>query len=352
MGKLHDRAKRQKHVQERNKAKAKARSAMKRARADRGSEHGLDDDAATVRKKPRTLESMRQVDETVLVDPHDAEEAADIVHDAALMGGNTASEQLAAKVVGSLRETKVCVTTSPYPTERTVKFANELCQHVFYHARCFSRQTFTLDKIKGFCDSRGYTALVVLNEGRKHAHGAGINVGPTDMYVSLLPDGPTAHFSIRNIMLHKEIPDRGGYIRDHDSSLPKKDRELSNDINAELILNNFTTRLGVSVAHVLQALFNTKKSPDFAFRQVATFHCQRDFIFFRFHRYIFEMAETPMEIKSAPANMPITTHIAELGPRFTLRLMSLRMGAIDNHSAEYVFLRKARDTKSKKKWYI
>ena len=337
---------------ERNKAKAKARQALKRARSDRGSDRGLDDDVAVVRKKPKTLESMRQVDETVLVDPHDAEEAADIAKDAALMAGRTASEQAAATVAGLKRETKVCVTTSPYPTERTLQLANELCKHVFYHAQCFHRQTFTLDKIKKFCDSRGYTALVVLNEGRKMAHATGINVGATDMYVSLLPDGPTAHFSMRNIMLHKEVPDHGAFLRDRNSSLPKKQRDVSNDINAELILNNFTTRLGVSVAHVLQALFNTRSQPDFAYRQVATFHCQRDFIFFRFHRYIFEMAETPMEVKSAPANLPITTHIAELGPRFTLRLLSLHLGAIDQHNAEYVFLRKARDTKSKKKWYI
>ena len=144
------------------------------------------------------------------------------------------------------------------------------------------------------------------------------------------------------------MPDRAAYFRDR-SKLAK---EGSNDVNAELILNNFSTRLGVSVARILQALFDTRRAPDFAYRQVATFHCQRDFIFFRFHRYIFEMAETPHEIKNAPANLPITTHIAELGPRFTLRLVSLHLGAIDSHNAEYVFLRKARDTKSRKKWYV
>lgn len=343
---------RARHMKERHKARVKAREAVKRARKDRGHDRGLDDDVAVVKKKPRTLESMRDMTDTVLVDPHDAEEAADIARDAALLAGRTASAQSAAMVTESRRETKICVTTSPRPSARTVQFAQELCQHVFYHAQAFDRQTFTLDQIKGFCDQRKYTALVVLHEGRQLAHGCGTNVGVTDMYISLLPDGPTAHFGVRGVMLHKEVPDHGSFFRDRDRRLSASMRAHSNDINAELILNNFTTRLGISVAHILQALFNTRAAPDFAYRQVATFHCQRDFIFFRFHRYIFEMAETPLELKNAPANMPITTHISELGPRFTLRLYSVRLGAVDNHSAEYVYLRKSEDTKSRKKWAI
>lgn len=51
----------------------------------------------------------------------------------------------------------------------------------------------------------------------------------------------------------------------------------------EVILNNFTTRLGHSIARMFAALF--PQDPQFVGRQVATFHNQRDFIFFRFHRY-------------------------------------------------------------------
>lgn len=50
----------------------------------------------------------------------------------------------------------------------------------------------------------------------------------------------------------------------------------------EVILNNFTTRLGHSIGRLLAALF--PHDPQFVGRQVATFHNQRDFIFFRFHR--------------------------------------------------------------------
>lgn len=50
----------------------------------------------------------------------------------------------------------------------------------------------------------------------------------------------------------------------------------------EVILNNFSTRLGHSIGRLLAALF--PQDPQFVGRQVVTFHNQRDFIFFRFHR--------------------------------------------------------------------
>lgn len=51
----------------------------------------------------------------------------------------------------------------------------------------------------------------------------------------------------------------------------------------EVILNNFNTRLGHSVGRMLASLFNA--DPNYSGRRVVTFHNQRDFIFFRQHRY-------------------------------------------------------------------
>jgi hypothetical protein len=47
----------------------------------------------------------------------------------------------------------------------------------------------------------------------------------------------------------------------------------------ELVLNNFGTRLGHRAGRMLASLFH--QDPQFRSRQVATFHNQRDFIFFR-----------------------------------------------------------------------
>jgi len=52
--------------------------------------------------------------------------------------------------------------------------------------------------------------------------------------------------------------------------------------------------------------------PQFQGRQVVTLHNQRDFLFFRRHRYAFRSTE-----KAA---------LQEIGPRFTLKLRSLRTG--------------------------
>ena len=56
------------------------------------------------------------------------------------------------------------------------------------------------------------------------------------------------------------------------------------DHKPEVILNNFTTRLGHSVARLLASWF--PQVPQFQGRRVVTFHNQRDFIFVRHHRWL------------------------------------------------------------------
>ena len=68
----------------------------------------------------------------------------------------------------------------------------------------------------------------------------------------------------------------------------------------ELILNNFSTRMGHRVGRMFASVFPQK--PEFQGRRVVTFHNQRDFIFFRHHRYIFEMRKTK--------KLPHTGHLA------------------------------------------
>lgn len=87
-------------------------------------------------------------------------------------------------------------------------------------------------------------------------------------------------------------------------------RPTETDPAAELILNNFTTLLGNSVGRVFGSLFPPQ--PQFRGRQVVTLHNQRDFLFFRRHRYAFTSAT---EAK-----------LQEIGPRFTLKLRWLRKG--------------------------
>lgn len=52
----------------------------------------------------------------------------------------------------------------------------------------------------------------------------------------------------------------------------------------EVILNNFQTRLGQAVSRMLASLFHY--DPQFKGRRAVTFHNQRDYIFFRHHRFV------------------------------------------------------------------
>ena len=74
-------------------------------------------------------------------------------------------------------------------------------------------------------------------------------------------------------------------------------------------------------------------------RRACTFHNQRDFIFFRQHRYIFED-----EGKSV--------RLQELGPRFTLKLKWLMSGSYDTKFAEYEWFLKRHEMQSSRRRFM
>ena len=119
-----------------------------------------------------------------------------------------------------------------------------------------------------------------------------------------LPDGPTFTYKLSSIIPSKEISGHG--------------RTTAH--KPELILNNFNTRLGHTIGRSFASLF--PHVPEFNGRQVCTFHNQRDFIFFRRHRYIFDDEGKKCDLQ-------------ELGPRFTLKLRSLQKGTFDTKYGEY-----------------
>ncbi|KAK0189096.1 anticodon-binding protein [Armillaria mellea] len=136
---------------------------------------------------------------------------------------------------------------------------------------------FELGRIAGWAAGRGYKHMCVVNEDMKK---------PNAITLIHLPTGPTC--------LTKQIY---GHAR-ATAHFP------------ELVLNNFVTRLGHSVGRLFQTLF--PPMPEFEGRQVVTLHNQRDFLFFRRHRYAFRSTEK--------------VALQEIGPRFTLKLRSLRKG--------------------------
>lgn len=73
----------------------------------------------------------------------------------------------------------------------------------------------------------------------------------------------------------------------------------------QLVVHNFNTSLGDQVVNWLARLFPSRIEG----RQVVSFHCKNDFIFFRYHRYIFRENRVDFQ---------------DIGPHMTLRLKRLR----------------------------
>ena len=133
-------------------------------------------------------------------------------------------------------------------------------QNVFPSAVFYKRSGLTVKKIVAQATAAGFTDVVIVNEDQRKING---------LLVCHLPDGPTAHFNVSSVVLDRDIPGRAA---------PTAHKP-------ELVLNNFSTRLGLRVGRMFGSLFC--QDPTFRGRRVVTFHNQRDFVFFRHHRYVF-----------------------------------------------------------------
>uniref|UniRef100_A0A1B6EXZ7 Brix domain-containing protein n=1 Tax=Cuerna arida TaxID=1464854 RepID=A0A1B6EXZ7_9HEMI len=244
---------------------------------------------------PRTIENTREPDATIL-DPKVQENEERIEE----MNIDIQNDEFQSYFQNDY-EPKVLITYSDNPLSKTRAFGVELGR-VIPNSLTRYRQRCSIKKIIKDASAKNFTDIVIINENQKQ---------PNGLVVVHLPNGPTAHFRLSNVRITPEL---------------KKDwREISTH-RPEVILNNFTTRLGQSVARLLASLFNIK--PEFKGRRAVTFHNQRDYIFFRHHRYEFSPKAKP--------------RLKELGPRFTLRLQSLQAGTFDSKTGEYEWIQTGR----------
>ncbi|KAI9016028.1 anticodon-binding protein [Hyaloraphidium curvatum] len=206
---------------------------------------------------------------------------------------------------------KILVTTTKQPSAELYEFCKEFCD-IFPSAQFVKRgKQFLVKHLVEIAKKRDFTDLIIIGEHRKV---------PNTVTVIHLPEGPTAQFRLSSIVPSKQIHGHGRAT----AHLP------------ELILNNFSTRLGHTVGRMFAALM--PHQPEFQGRQVATFHNQRDFIFFRRHRYIFKDGKR--------------ADLQELGPRFTLKLMSLQKGTFELATGEKVFEYKPAMEKNRRRFFL
>ena len=338
---------------ERAVAKKKRREARQKAEAeaiDAGEE-------PAPRQIPKTIENQRVRDATFIEDADDVDVA------------EQDAEDEFASYFSNATTPKIIVTTSRKPSGDMFKFLENLFT-VIPNAYYYARRSYHIKEIVSYGSARGFTDVLVFNENKKFSKGARVN-GLLHVH---LPEGPTCLYKLSSLKLSKQIKGHGKAT----SHYP------------ELILNNFNTRLGHRVSRMFASVFPQR--PEFKGRRVVTFHNQRDFIFFRHHRYVFEekkgrrlphaghlaTAEVPEHVRASikegrgkgkkkkiresddeseeddsddeedeeekpqkppPIDTMIQARLQELGPRFTLRLMSVQKGTFDSKHGEYEYVR-------------
>ncbi|KAL1518303.1 hypothetical protein ABEB36_001945 [Hypothenemus hampei] len=273
-------------VQQFQKAKKEQRKVKKEAKKLRKTEDGP-------KSVPQTIDSLRVKDETTVTNLEDEENE--------LIRDDLEKDEFNDYYKQSY-EPKVLITYADNPMRKTRIFGRELTR-IIPNSISLYRNRSGVKKIVKSATKKGYSDVLVVNENRKE---------PDGLLVIHLPNGPTAHFKISNVHITTEL------------------RKNHKDITAhrpEVILNNFTTRLGFTVSRMLGALFHY--DPEFIGQRAVTFHNQRDFIFFRHYRYGFDAEGKKAKLK-------------ELGPRFTLKLRSLQKGTYDGKYGQYEWIKDGR----------
>lgn len=334
-----------KYLQQKKQDKKHARLQRLKEAEALGEDDEADDETKIKKATPRTIDNAREVDPTMVL--QDPEVAAD------------EAEDEFAKYFHSETPPKVLVTTRPRPSNKLFYFIADL-QNLIPALHFYPRKKFSLKEICQFATNRNFTHLMVLSENAKHCNGMTIShLGSRneddDGAIPLI--GPTAFFKVSNVITSQNIPNHGASTR----HIP------------ELNLHGFGTRLGHRIGRLLGSLF--PHDAEFQGRQVVTFHNQRDYIFVRHHRYIFEEktakqielaqkqknkqeqqqtkkkkkqtngveddddeSERPLEVQDR-----VKARLQELGPRFTLKLRWLQEGTFDTQFGEYEWIHKRKE---------
>jgi len=180
---------------------------------------------------------------------------------------------------------KIMITTSRDPSSRLKMFAKEV-RLIFPNSQRINRGNYEINQLVNACRANDVTDLIMLSEHR------GV---PDGMIVSHLPYGPTAYFTLSNVVMRHDIPDVG----------------TMSEAYPHLIFHKFSSKLGERVKNILKYLFPVPKEEN---KRVVTLANQEDYISFRHH--VYKKVERDIEL-------------TEIGPRFEMKLYQLILGTID-----------------------
>ncbi|XP_074055655.1 U3 small nucleolar ribonucleoprotein IMP4 [Macrotis lagotis] len=189
-----------------------------------------------------------------------------------------------------VEDPRIMITTSRDPSSRLKMFAKEL-KLIFPGAQKMNRGRHEMGTLIRACKANGVTDLLLVHEHRGT---------PVGLIVSHLPFGPTAYFTLCNVVMRHDVPDLG----------------TASEALPHLIFHGFSSRLGQRVSNILRHLFPVPKDDS---HRVITFANKDDYISFRHHVYR----------KPGHHN---TVDLTEVGPRFEMKLYMIRLGTLEHEA--------------------
>ena len=172
-----------------------------------------------------------------------------------------------------------------------------------------NRGGHVIEELVRICRSNEITDLVVVHEHRGE---------PDGLVVCHLPYGPTAYFSLSDVVMRHDLPET----------------KSMSEAYPHLIFNNFKTDLGKRVMSILKYLFPVPKEES---KRVITFSNEADFISFRHHNFKREGKEVTM---------------SEVGPRMEMKLYQIKLGTADQADAEVEYVSRPYMNTARKRTFL
>lgn len=209
---------------------------------------------------------------------------------------------------------RILVTTSRDPSTRLASFSKEI-RLLCPGAVRLNRGNLILPNLVSSAKSSGLSDIILLHEHRGT---------PTALTVSHFPHGPTASFSLHNVVLRADIPNAS--------------RGTVSESYPHLVFEGFTTPLGKRIVKILQHLFPPREPSTNLGSRVVTFKNIDDSIEVRHHVFV----KTSYQ----------SVELAEVGPRMTMRLFEIRSGTLDNKDGDVEWHMNQYTRTSRKKDYL
>lgn len=194
-------------------------------------------------------------------------------------------------MLSGLSDPRPLVTTSRSPSTRLATFSKEVRLLLPTSIR-LNRGNTILPNLLSSAKAAALTDIILLHEHRGT---------PTAMTISHLPHGPTAKFSLHNVVLRADISNAS--------------RGTVSESYPHLVFEGFTTKLGKRVVQILKHLFPPRDGPHRVGNRIVTFRNIEDSIEVRHHVFV-QTGYRDVEL-------------AEVGPRMTMRCFEIKGGTLE-----------------------